>query len=116
MLSAKVSKATRSPSAELEEVNAFASTGAPAGPVAREMRTTSSLAASAGAASASGARAGSDERSHLRPSKRAAHLRDAAYGNLRGDGHSLGLCEPNLSRRGRGNLRAPAGAAVRIPG
>ena len=38
MLSASVSKATWSPLAELEEVTAFASTGAPAGPVAREMR------------------------------------------------------------------------------
>ena len=52
MLSASVSKATWSPFAEIEETIASALTGAPAGPVAREMRTTSSLAANAGAASA----------------------------------------------------------------
>ena len=52
MLSASVSKATWAPFAEIEETIASASTGAPAGPVAREMRTTSSLAANAGAASA----------------------------------------------------------------
>ena len=50
-LFASVSKATWPPPAEIEERPASPSTGAPAGPLAREIKIRSSLAASAGAAS-----------------------------------------------------------------
>ena len=85
--------ATRSPLAEMEGVVENSSAGAPAGPVAREIRTTSSLAASAGAARTAAATAAS---ARLTSRGRLTACRSAQVGGRQRARAQVGARQPRL--------------------
>ena len=93
-VSATLSNATRSPLAVIAGENALASTGAPAGPVAREIRTTSSLAASAGEARAAGADGGQGERDEPCSPAWVAHRTVRPTGTSKGGSGAPGARRP----------------------